>query len=293
MERIIIEIPPLGAADSYYLQERYKPCFNYPLHKHEALELNFVENCRGARRLVGDSMEVLGDYDLVLVGSNLEHVWEQHKCAEEGNVIHEITIQIPVDLFPPSVLERRVMAPLKELLDNSRLGLAFGMKAIMTVYGRLQELTQMEPSFRSLSMMNEILFDLAGSHDYRVLSSSRYSHVEMPVASGRVQKIKQYIDSHYAEEIRISTLADMVSMTPNALSRFFKQHTNRSISDYINDVRMGHASEMLIDSMKTVVEVCYECGFNTISNFNRIFKARKGCTPSEFRDSYRKNTIVI
>lgn len=293
MDKIIIEIPPLGEADSYYLQERYKPCFNYPLHKHDALELNFVENCKGARRFVGDNMEVLDNYDLALIGCNLEHVWEQHECAEQDNIIHEITIQIPKDFFPDSLMNRRIMSPIKELFVNARLGVAFGMKAIMTVYDRLQELTKAEPSFRTLSMMNEILYDLAVGHDYHVLASSRYSHVQIPVISRRIQNIKEYVDSHYNEEIRMEVLSDIVSMTPNALSRFFKQHTNRSISDYINDVRIGHASELLLDSMRPVAEICYECGFNTISNFNRIFKSCKGCTPSEFRNSYRKNTFVI
>lgn len=289
--RLIIEIPPIGEADCYYLQERFKPAFNYPLHKHDAYELNFVENCRGARRIVGDSMEVLGDYDLAFIGCNLEHVWDQYHC--QYGTIHEITIQMPKDLFHDTLLNRRVMAPLKELLENAKFGLAFNMRGIMTVYDRLQELTKIEPSFHSLNQMTEILYDLAAGHEYHTLSSSRYSHVEVPVASRRVQTIKDYIDRHYAEEIRMETLGNLISMTPNAVSRFFKQRTNRSVSDYVNDVRMGYASSLLVDSMKTITEICYECGFNTISNFNRIFKSRKGCTPTEFRESYRKNTIVI
>lgn len=291
MNKLIIENPPLGAADSYYLQERFKPAFNYPLHKHDAYELNFVENCRGARRIVGDSIEVLDDFDLAFVGCNLEHVWEQYECKE--GTIHEITIQIPRDLFHETLLNRRVMAPLKDLFKNSALGIGFGMKAIMTVYDRLQELTKTEADFRSLNLMTEILYELADSHDWHTLSSSSYSHVEVPVTSRRIQAIKDYIHLHYAERITMETLAELINITPNALSRFFKQRTNRNISDYINEVRIGYASAMLVDSMKTIVEICYDCGFNTISNFNRIFKQRKGCTPTEFRESYRKNTFVI
>ena len=77
MGQLIIEIPPISEKDIYYLQERYKPSFNYPLHKHDAFELNFVEHCAGARRIVGDNIENLGEYDLAFVGCNLEHVWEQ------------------------------------------------------------------------------------------------------------------------------------------------------------------------------------------------------------------------
>lgn len=291
MSKLIIEIPPLTEKDSYYLQERYKPAFNYPLHKHNAYELNFVENCEGARRIVGDSIEVLGKYDLALVGCNLEHVWEQYEC--KADTIHEITIQMPWDLFPESVLNRRVMAPLQELLEKSKLGVAFGLKATLRVYDRLTELTNSEPSFRNFSTMNEILYDLAVSGDYHVLASSHYSHVEVPVTSRRIQLVKDYIEQKFSEEIRMEQLGRLVNMTPNALSRFFKQRTNRSISDYVNDVRMGHAALLLTDSSLTIIEICYRCGFNTISNFNRTFKSRKGCTPTEFRESYKKNVMVL
>lgn len=290
MSNLIIEIPPLGEYDSYYLQERHKPSFNYPLHKHDCYELNFVENCRGARRIVGDSIEVLDDYDLTLVGCNLEHVWEQHECT--ASEIHEITIQMPKDFYPESMLNRRIMLPVREMLKDSKLGIAFGMKSIMKVYDRLQEISKSEPSFHTLSVMNEIFYDLA-TGDYHTLSSSHYSHAELPVTSRRIQAIKDYIDIHYTQEIRMETLSELINMTPNALSRFFKQHTNRSVSDYINDVRMGHAALLLLNSTMAVVEIGYRCGFNTISNFNRTFKSRKGCTPTEFRASYKKNTMVL
>lgn len=291
MGRLIVEIPPISEKDCYYIQERYKPSFNYPLHKHDAYELNFVEHCGGCRRIVGDHIELLGDYDLALVGPNLEHVWEQHECTSE--TIHEITIQMPNDLFAPSWLNRRIMLPIKEMLDKAPLGIAFGMKAIMTVYDRLNIMARSEPSFASMQTMQSILHDLAVSGDYHTLASSHYSHAELPYSSRRVQKIKDYIDTHYQEEIRVEFLADMVNMTPNALSRFFKQHTNVSISGYINEVRIGCATLMLVDSQQTVVEISYKCGFNTISNFNRTFKAIKGVTPSEFRESYKRNAYLL
>jgi len=291
MSKLIIEIPPISEKDFYYLQEREKPCFNYPLHKHNAYELNFVEHCAGARRIVGDNMEVLGEYDLALVGCNLEHVWEQFECKADS--IHEITIQMPFDILPSSLLNRRVMQPIKELLDNAQVGVAFGMKAIMTVYDRLNSMAKNEPSFRTAMTGFEILYDLAVSGDYHCLASSHYSHAEVPVTSRRIQKVKDFVDNHFHEEIRMETLSDLVNMTPNALSRFFKQKTNRSISNYINEVRIGQATILLVDSAMSIVEISYKCGFNTISNFNRTFKTLKGVTPTEFRENYRKNAYLI
>lgn len=291
MGKLIIEIPPISGKDCYYMQERHKPCFNYPLHKHDAFELNFVENCAGARRIVGDNIEVLGDYDLAFVGSNLEHVWEQSDCKSES--IHEITIQMPNDLFAPSALNRRIMQPVKEMFEAARVGIAFGMKAIMTVYDRLNSIAKSEPSFHTMQIMEAIIYDLATSGDYHCLSSSHYSHTDVPVTSRRIQVIKDYIDNHYHEEVRMDTLSGLVNMTPNALSRFFKQRTNRSISNYINDVRIGQATLLLVDSTMTVVEISYKCGFNSISNFNRTFKSVKGVTPTEFRESYKKNAYLM
>lgn len=291
MENLIIELPPLSEQDCYYLQERHKHCFNYPLHKHNIYELNFVEHCKGARRLVGDNIELLPEYDLALVGCNLEHTWDQYEC--KSDMIHEITIQIPYDFFPDVWLNRRVMQPIKEMFEKATMGIAFGMKATMTVYDRLNSLAKTEPSFYTALTLTGIFYDLAVSGDYHVLASSHYSHAEVPTTSRRIKTIKDYIDKNFSKEIRIETLAEMVNMTPNALSRFFKQRTNRSISNYINEVRMGCATLLLIESTMTIIEISYQCGFNTISNFNRTFKQIKGVTPTEFRESYKKNAYLI
>ena len=200
---------------------------------------------------------------------------------------------IPCDFFSENFLEKNCMKPVKEMFENSQVGVAFGMKAIMTVYDRINQIVNSEPSFSTVQTLLSIIYDLAVSGDYHMLASSHYSHAELPVTSRRIQKLKDYIDAHYQEEIRIETLSDMVGMTPNALSRFVKKRTNRSISNYINEVRLGHASNLLADSTMTIAEIAYECGFNTISNFNRIFKNLKQITPKEFREIYKKNVFTI
>lgn len=91
----------------------------------------------------------------------------------------------------------------------------------------------------------------------------------------------------------MGTLANMVGMTDVSFSRFFKLRTGKSLSDYIIDIRLGHVTRLLVDSTMAVAEICYECGFNNLSNFNRIFKKKKSCSPKEFREYYRKKRIVI
>lgn len=291
MNKIITEITPLSEKDCFYLIDRLKDRFTYPVHRHEEYELNFLSNCTGSRRVVGDSVEVLGGYDLVLVGKGIEHGWEQHQCNEDK--IREITIQFSPDLFSESLLGKTQMAPIKRMLDLSSSGIAFGTEAILKVFSRLDKLTKIDTGFYRMLELFAILYDLADSHDYRALSSTSFASQRPTVDSRRVTKVQEYINEHYKEEVRLADLADLVGMTPTAFSRFFKLRTGRSISDYLIDIRLGHATRALVDSTMSVAEICYGCGFNNISNFNRIFKKKKGSSPKVFRDIYQHHKSLI
>ena len=288
---VMTEITRLTEKDCYHLVERHKKQHTYPLHKHDEMEINFVENCRGNRRIVGDNIEILGDYDLVMMGGGLEHTWEQYDCVSPD--IREITIHFSRELFSSDFLGKTHMKPLAELIERAEVGVAFGMKAIMHVYDRINELVNAQPGFYSVIKFTDLMYELSLTDDYHTLATSSFSHADVTIDSRRVNKVKHYIDKNFREEIRLQELADLASMTPTAFSRFFKLRTAKTISEYIIDVRLGHAARMLADSTMTIVEICYQCGFNNISNFNRIFKKRRGCTPSEFRENYHKKHVIV
>lgn len=291
MSNTITEITPLSEKDCFYLIDRHKTEFTYPLHVHDEFELNFVEGCAGARRIVGDSIEVLEGYDLVLLGGGIEHTWEQHKCHTES--IREVTIQFSTDLFGEKLLSKNQMASLRKLFDNSRNGIAFSMPAILRVYSRLNELLQTQPGFYRVVKLMELLYELSLEEDYHLLATSTFAHVSHNADSRRVRKVEEYIDTHFKEDIRLQTLAELTNMTTTSFSRFFKLRTGRTVSDYIIDVRLGYAARQLADSTTSVVEICYDCGFNNVSNFNRIFKKRKGCSPTVFRSTYSKRKLLV
>lgn len=291
MDKIITEITPLEEKDCFYLVDRNKDGFTYPLHKHEEIELNFVENCSGARRIVGDSIEVLGQYDLALVGSNLEHTWEQNIC--DSLKVREITIQFDPNLFGDTLLSKSQMRSIQQLLDNAKNGVAFGMSAIMKIYSRLEEITETQPGFYRVIKLLEILYELSMDDDFHKLASSSFANVSVSTESRRVRKVEEYIDMNYKQEVRLQTLSDLAGMTASAFSRFFKLRTGKTVQEYIIDVRIGHAARQLVDTSKSIAEICIDCGFNNISNFNRIFKKKKGCSPSLFRDNYYKNKVIV
>ena len=290
--RVIHEITPLMGKDALYIADRRKKEFTYPIHNHEVFELNFVEHAAGVRRIVGDSNEVIGDYDLVLITSpDLEHVWEQNTCTSDD--IREITVQFYLDLSDDGFLSRNPFHSLRKMLKEARKGLSFPMDAIMRVYQQLDTLSSVKDGFYAVMQFLTILYELSRCEGARTLATSSYAKVEVESDSRRVLKVKNYIAKNYMDEIRLNTLADIVGMSPSAFSRFFKLHTGRNLSDYIIEMRLGYASRMLVDTARSIAEISFQSGFNNLSNFNRIFKKKKGCSPSEFRENYHKTRVIV
>ncbi len=292
MSNVLRETPPITDKDCFYIVERHKSVFNYPIHSHEEFELNFVEHCKGVSRVVGDSIEEVGDYDLVLVtGDGLEHAWQQGNCTSPD--VREITIQFSSTLLDERLLGRNQFASVRKMFGRARLGVAFSMDAIMRVYNLLDGLAQQQESFGQFISMLRILNELSLDAGARTLASSSFAQNDSGRESRRVSKVKEYISAHFAEELRLEDMAALVGMAPSAFSRFFKQHTTRTLSDYIIDIRLGTAARMLVDTSTSISEISYACGFNNLSNFNRIFKARRGYTPRDFRALFSKSRIYV
>ncbi len=292
MANVLREITSLTDNDCFYIVERHKSAFTWPIHSHEEYELNFIERGKGVRRVVGDSIEEIGDYELTLItGDGLEHVWEQGRCTSGD--IREITIQFSPRLLDAKLLSRNQFASIRKMFERARMGLTFSMPAIMRVYCLVDTLASKEDRMDQFLDMLRILFELSQDAGARTLASHSFAKMGIDRESRRVNKVKEYISQHYTEEIKLDDLAALVAMAPSAFSRFFKQHTGRAPVDYIIDVRLGAAARMLVDTTTSVSEICYACGFNNLSNFNRTFKTRRGYTPRDFRALFTKNRIYV
>ncbi len=281
--------------DALYIADRHKSEFSYPVHNHDVFELNFVENAAGVKRIVGDSNEVIGDYDLVLITNpTLEHAWEQHECR--SNDIREITIQFN---FGAGITEadyffgKTPFESIRHMMKEAQKGMAFPMSSIMKVYGRLSGLSQITDRFTALMEFLNILHTLSLCTGARTLATTSYAKVNIEDDSRRILRVKKYISDNYMYELRLKSLADLANMSESAFCRFFKLHTGRRLSDYIIDIRLGYATRLLIDTTETIAEISFKCGYNNMSNFNRIFKRKKGCSPTEFRNSHHKIKVIV
>ncbi|MDD4919314.1 MAG: AraC family transcriptional regulator [Bacteroidales bacterium] len=289
---VLNEIPPLSDKDCFHVVERYKSEFTFPLHQHREYEINFIEHGLGLKRTIGDSIEYTGDYDLILIsGDSLEHVWEQGNC--KSPVIREITIQFSPDLLPSCLLEKNQFNSIRKMLVKAEHGLAFPLETIMKVYNLIDNIAREVKGFEQFLRLLKLLNELSLSGNSRSLASSSFAHAERNTESRRVCKVKDFINQNYTKKLSLDILSEMVGMTPVAFSRFFKLRTGKTLSEYIIDIRLGYASRMLVDSNKTISEICFDCGFNNLSNFNRIFRKKKNMTPKLFRAHYRKSKSTI
>ena len=281
--------------DALYIADRHKSEFSYPVHNHDVFELNFVENAAGVKRIVGDSNEVIGDYDLVLITNpTLEHAWEQHEC--KSNDIREITIQFN---FGAGITEadyffgKTPFESIRHMMKEAQKGMAFPMSSIMKVYERLSGLSQITDRFTALMDFLNILHTLSLCTGARTLATTSYAKVNIEDDSRRILRVKKYISDNYMYELRLKSLADLANMSESAFCRFFKLHTGRRLSDYIIDIRLGYATRLLIDTTETIAEIIFKCGYNNMSNFNRIFKLKKGCSQTEFRNSHHNIKVIV
>ena len=288
------EVSPLSSKDCFILIERQKTNFNFPIHIHPECALNFIENAKGAQRIVGDSIEEIDEEELVLVTNpHLEHAWKDYRNVSKN--IHEITIQFHPDLLTDTFLNKNQMISIRQLFRHAERGVAFSRESIAKVRPLLKTLTCENDSFYSLIKLLIILHELSIDKGMRELSTGQFAANVMHQHSSdeSLGRVMDYLSRHYSEVIRLSEVAEMVNMSESSFCRFFKQHTSKSFIDFLTDIRLGAASRALIDSSLSIAEIGYDCGFNNLSNFNRIFKKKKGVTPSEFRDNYRKNKTII
>jgi AraC-like DNA-binding protein len=290
MSKLYREITPLSPDDCFTVFSRTKSGFDFPLHCHNEFELNCITNAPGAKRVIGYHMGEIGQEELVLVGGNLPHTWVTDKC--NSHKIHEITIQFHNDLFDDKFLSRNQLGSIRTLLQRSVQGILFSRDTTLQIIPRLESLTHSK-GFESVLELLSVLQKLSLSSDIQTLSQATTLDRPPDLKSRRLEKVFDYIRTHYDQDITLKDISGLVNMPEVSFSRFFRKRTGKTFIDSLNELRMGHAARMLISTTYTVAEISYKCGYNNLSYFNRLFRQKNNCTPSEFRKYYSNSKIFI
>lgn len=276
--------------DCFTIFSGIKQKFDSPLHYHDEYELNLIINAKGAKRVIGNNIEVMDDMELVLIGPNLNHSWFTHHC-QSGDVA-EVTIQFHKDLFDEKFLRRNQLGFVKSMLERSKRGILFSHETILALKDRLLALDK-KTGFDSVLELFSIMHNLSVSHNMRTLSELSFTNEKFTYNSKRLEKAFEYMNNNYNKPVTLAEVSQIANMPQASFSRFIKKSTGKTFIDSLNDIRLGHASRMLTDTTSTIAEIAYKCGFNNISNFNRVFKRKKLCIPKEFRETYTSNRVFI
>lgn len=278
MKDIQKEITPIAAEDLFIVLNHPNAKFDYPVHYHSDYEINLVMDTYGTRT-VGDSEEEFDSLDLVMIGPNVPHAWKGKVVS--GN--HVVTIQFSDQLLNFPILGKRLFFSIKQLLIESQHGISFSEQTQLLMKDKILKLTKMQ-GFHTVLEFFSILYELSIA-DRRILVSNQYDTKDTvrTSKSRRIAKVCEYIEENIEEPIRLGDVAQLVSMSESAFSHFFKKKTNCTFIDYVTNLRIARACQLLSETTHTVAEICYTCGFNNLSNFIRIFKKKKGSAPQEYR----------
>lgn len=178
------------------------------------------------------------------------------------------------------------------MLERSQRGILFSPETVQALKDRLL-LMDKKTGFDSVLELLSVLHGLSMSRNMRTLSDSSFSNEKFNYNSSRIDKVFEYMNNNYNKQVSLAEVSRIANMPEASFSRFIKRRTGKTFVDSLNEIRLGHASRMLVDTNSTVAEIAYKCGFNNISNFNRIFKRKKFCIPKEFRETYTGNRVFI
>ena len=265
-----------------------KSHFTYPWHFHSEYEIIYVIKGTG-NSFVANNIEHFETGDLALLGSNLPHFWrsdEKHHAPGSGSKTDYIVIQFSSDLLNESNFRFLEFQVIRDLLKRSARGIRFsdpfrekaGKKIIKIAKAR---------GFKQLIMFLELLHELGKTDQYHLLASESYNDREQDFANDRLTKVLHYINTSYQQKIELEKAAGIANMHPSAFCRFFKEKTGKSLSQFVNDMRIDYACRLIIEDKHFVSQVCFESGFNNLSNFNRTFRRHTGYTPTEYFEAFR------
>lgn len=283
MKALYEPIIPLGPS-SFKVAIQEKKEFDYPWHYHPEFELTYILSSHGVR-YVGNSVESFADDDLVLIGSDLPHCW--NNAREQQQPASAIVVQWKEEFLGKGWMHTQECVAIGRLLELSKKGLRFDKKVALKLKEKFYKILEVPP-FEKLILLLQILQELAQTEQCHVLCQQGFSHNLHHKENERIDKVYQYIKNNYQKKITLADLSEQVNMSEEYFSRFFSKVMNKSLFVFLNEYRITIACQLLIETDLQVAEVCYLSGYESIPFFYRQFKKFKGYTPLNYRLHYHK-----
>lgn len=252
-------------------------------HFHPEIEMVYIPKGNGKRH-IGNHLSYFNDGDLVLIGSNLPHAGFTDRLS--GNQ-KETVIQFLPEVLGSFYHHLPEFTEVKQMMETAKLGITYKGATRKKVGAKITKLLSLEP-FERLLMLINILNDLAESDDYEILNVEKVILETSPQDNDRIRTIYHYVAENFQNQITLEEISSEVNLTPPSFSRYFKKQTGKTFTQFVNEVRLVHASKLLAEKPIPISEVCFESGFNNFSHFTKQFKKFSGQSPSDYRNELKK-----
>ena len=274
-------------SQSFSVRHAVLPHFIKLWHHHQELELVLILRGKGTR-FVADSIEPFGPGDLVLLGDFLPHKWQNNPeyFEDKGLSVEGIIIHFEKSFMADALKETPEFKSLHYLVQSSARGMHFKGVSRKMAPERMRKILDTPPGLERIIGLIDFLRILAEEKEFDFIASPGYIN-SVHENDGKLRMVNDYVMNNFQSQISLNDIADKISMNKTAFCRYFKKATNTNFSAYLNEIRIGYACKLLqAEDNATIARVCYESGFNNLSNFNQKFKQFMGLTPSQ----YVKNT---
>lgn len=263
-----------------------QPIFDPNWHFHSEYQLFLVLKGSGTR-FIGDNIKPFKAGDITFTGPNLPHLWRSGQETEPiaDSTATGIVVYFHEDLVGEHLLHKEEAIRLKQLFNMSLRGIDVHGKTAQTISQMLFNLTSLD-GFEAIIVLLKILNCISQSDELQLLASPGYTNSLKEGDTQRMNKVYAYVMKNFQKKISISQMAELTNLTPTSFSRYFKAHANKTFTEFVTEIRIGHACKLLIENKMDVSQSCYESGFQSLSNFNRHFKLITKRTPMLYKREY-------
>jgi AraC-like DNA-binding protein len=283
---------PVPHDHTIIVQEEILPHFYTYLHRHAEIQITWIQKGEGTL-LAGNSMHVFGEGEIYLLGANLPHLFKSDPAyfqAESDKEVRTITIFFNPTGKLAALFSLPEMKAVKDFIDQSQNGFKIPDSSYAVMAKRIVVIQQASGA-EQLSLFIELLNAMSADNELILLSSGNYAYSMTDPEGMRIASVYNYIMHNYSSALTLEDVAMQAHLTPTAFCRYFKKHTRYTFVNFVNKVRVNEACKMLISGThKNIAAIAYSCGFNSITNFNYVFKSITGVSPRDYVNSY-SNTI--
>lgn len=277
MKAVLENISTYPQDSSFYAYSYKTSSFDFKWHLHPEYELTFIVKGNG-HRLIGNSHQEFSDNDFVLIGPNIPHTWVGKAKGEEE--FEAIVIQFTAN-FAEKIIGFKEAAQIISLLESANFGLLFYEEQADEMKNTLYEIIKTEGMERILKLIS--LLNRLTTFKSTKISTTFYKYQINKKVETRINKVCLYLENNFSKKITLKEIADLIYMSESNFCKFFKKSTGNTFSDYLNNLRINEVCKLLLSSDENIKNVAFNCGFESLSYFNRVFLKKKSLTPSDYK----------